>query len=338
MDQKRCGRCGKELSGGDEVYCSDCKGEVSRKKKGRRWYAVVAATLLLLFGAAFLYAEKNDWEFSWDALIGRPAAVVNGDPIARSEARARLNVSRLMLEKEYGKGLFAGEQGRALLGRLERDVLEKMVDERLVAREASRMKIQVGDDQVRQEMQRIGREIYGNWESCQTSLKEDGISQEYLMNHVRNLLLRQEVAKAKAPPETDPNPYIVAWLEQDRRSAKVTLNQTVTPVQASVQGGGSCCSSGGGGGTVGGNRTSGGGGCGGRGGGGCGTKQDGPLDPELQSKAGAAALAEYRKKNPAEKEVEAKVSDYGCHIQVDIEKKGKTVWSYSYQDGKVTDN
>ena len=47
LDQKRCGRCGKELSGGDEVYCSDCKGEVSRKKKGRRWYAVVAAALLL---------------------------------------------------------------------------------------------------------------------------------------------------------------------------------------------------------------------------------------------------------------------------------------------------
>ena len=157
MDQKICDRCGKELSGGDEVCCSDCKGDVRRKKKRRRWYAVAAAALLLLSGAAFLYAEKNDWEFSRDALLGRPAVVVNGDPIARSEARERLNVSRLMLEKEYGKGLFAGEQGRVLLGRLERDVLEKMVDERLVAQEASRMKIRVGDDRVRQEMQRIGR-------------------------------------------------------------------------------------------------------------------------------------------------------------------------------------
>ena len=326
MDQKRCGRCGKELSGGDEVFCSDCKGDVGRKKKRRRWYAVAAAALLLLSGAAFLYAEKNDGEFSLDALLGRPAAVVNGEPIARSEARARLNVSRLMLEKEYGKGLFAGEQGRALLGRLERDVLEKMVDERLVAREASRMKIQVGDDRVRQEIQKIGREIYGNWENFQASLKEDGISEEYLMNHVRNLLLRQEVKKAKYPSETDLDAYFVAWLEQDRRSAKVTFNQTIIPLQASAQGRGSCCGSGGGG------------GCGGRGGGGCGGKQAGPLDPELESKAGAVALAEYRKKNPAEKEVEARVNDYGCHIQVDIEKGGKVIWSYSYQDGKVTDN
>jgi len=243
LDQKICVRCGKELLGGDEVFCSDCNGDDRRKKKRRRWYAGAAAALLVLSGAAFLYAENNDWEFSWDALFGRPAAVVNGDPIARSEARARLNVSRLILEKEYGKGLFAGEQGRALLERLERDVLEEMVDERLVVQEAGRMKLQVGDDQVRQEMQRIGREIYGNWESCQASLKEDGISQEYLMNHVRNLLLRQEVAKAKAPPETDPNPYFVAWLEQDRRSAKVTFNQAITPLQASSQGRGSCCGS-----------------------------------------------------------------------------------------------
>ncbi|MEK7827863.1 MAG: SurA N-terminal domain-containing protein [Thermodesulfobacteriota bacterium] len=321
MDQKRCGRCGKELSGGDEVCCSDCNGDVRRKKKRRRWYAVAAAALLLLSGAAFLYAEKNDWEFSWDALLGRPAALVNGEPISRSEARARLNVSRLMLEKEYGKGLFAGEQGRALLGRLKRDVLEKMVDERLVAQEASRMKIRVGDDRGRQEMQRIGQEIYGNWENFQASLKEDGISQEYLMNHIRNLLLRQEVKKAKSPPKADPDAYFVAWLEQDRRSAKVTFNQTITPLQASAQGQRSCCGSGGGSGA-----------------GGCGGKQAGPPDPELESKASAAALTEFRKNNPAEKDVEAKVTDYGCHIQVDIEKGGRTIWSYSYQDGNVTDN
>lgn len=245
MDQKKCGRCGKELLGGDEVFCSDCNGDDRRKKKRRRWVAIAAAALLLLSGAAFLYAENNDWEFSWDALLGRPAAVVNGDPIARSEARERLNVNRLMLEKEYGKGLFAGEQGRALLVRLECDVLEKMVDERLVAREASRMKIQMGDDQVRQEMQKIGQEIYGNWESCQASLREDGISQEYLTNHVRNLLLRQGLGKAKFPSETDPDAYFVAWLEQERRSAKVTFNQTITPLQASAQGRGLCCGSGG---------------------------------------------------------------------------------------------
>ena len=318
MDYNSCKNCGKELLGGYEVICSDCKGDVGRKRR-RRWY-VVAVAALLLSGTAFLYAEKNDWEFSWDAMIGRPAAVVDGEPIARSEARERLNVSKLMLEKEYGKGLFAGEQGRALLGRLERDVLEKMVDERLVAREASRLKIRVDDDRVRQEIQKIGREIYGNWDNFQASLKEDGISQEYLMNHVRNLLLRQEVKKAKSPPEADPDAYFVAWLTQDRRIAKVTFNQTITPSQAFAQGQPSCCGSGRGGSA-----------------GGCGTKQAGPLDPKLKSTASATALDVYRATHPAEKGLEAKVTDYGCHVQVDIEKGGKIVASYSYRDGNVSE-
>ena len=319
MDNKTCGSCGKEISGEGEDFCPDCKGDIRRKNKKRLWYPVAAAALLFLAGSVFWHGDKNSWDFSWDALLGRSAAVVNGEPIARSEARERLNVSRLMLEKEYGKGLFAGEQGRVLLGRLERDVLEKMVEERLVVQEASRLKIRVGDDRVRQEIQKIGREIYGNWENFQASLKEDGISQEYLMNHVRNLLLSQEVKKVKSLPETDPDTYFVAWLEQDRRSAKVTFNQTITPLQAFAQGQRSCCGSDGGGGA-----------------GGCGTKQgSGTLDPELKSKASAASLEAYRETHPAEKGVGAKVTDYGCHIQVDIEREGKIVGSYSYSDGKV---
>ena len=181
-------------------------------------------------------------------------------------------------KKSTGRGLFAGEQGRALLGRLERDVLEKMVDERLVAQEASRMKIRVGDDRVRQEMQRIGQEIYGNWENFQASLKEDGISQEYLMNHIRNLLLRQEVKKAKSPPKADPDAYFVAWLEQDRRSAKVTFNQTITPLQASAQGRGRAADRAGAAVRV-----------------DAGRKQAGPPDPELESKASAAALPNFER-------------------------------------------
>lgn len=314
---KICERCGNEVRGEGEGYCPDCKREIQYKNKKRLRHSVAAGVFLLLAGAAFLYGEKQSWDFSWDVLLGRPAAVVNGEPIARSEARARLNVSRIMLEKEYGKGLFAGEQGRALLGRLEHDILERMVEERLVAQEANRLKIQVGDDRVREEIRKIGREIYGNWTNFQASLREDGISEEYLTNHVRNLLLAQAVKKAKSPPEAEPDPYFVAWLTQNRRSAKVTFNQTITTSDAFAQG--SCC------GPRGGGRA-----------GGCGTKQDpGSLDPELEKKAGAAALEAYRETHPAEKGLAAKVSDYGCHIQVDIEKEGKIIASYSYSDGKV---
>ena len=331
MANKICSRCGKENAGEDEVYCPECRSDIRRRNRKRLWYSGVAAVILSLAGAVYLFGETNAWEFSWDSLLRRPAAVINGEPIAWSEARERFRITRLMMEKEYGKELFAGERGRAYLRDLERDVLERMISERLVAQEARRMNIKMGDDKVRQEMQEIGREIYGNWENFQASLKEDGISEEYLSAHVRNLLLRQEVKKAKVPAGVDPDEYFGAWLIQDRRGAKITFNRSVGLSQVSSQGQGSCCGSGG---------SAGGGGCGGRGGGGCGGKQAaaGPLDPQLKSEASAAALDAYRKTNPAEKDVAARVTDYGCHVQVDIEKGGKVVRSYSYQDGNVIDN
>jgi hypothetical protein len=327
LDNKNCGVCGKEIAGEDEMYCPDCKSAIRRKSRKRLWYSGAAAVILILAGAVFLYGEKNAWEFSWDSLLRRPVAVVNGEPIALSEARERLKIARLMMEKEYGKELFTGERGRAYLRDLERDVLERMIGERLVAQEARRLNIQVGDDRVKKEIQEIGREIYGNWENFQASLKEDGISQEYLSAHVRNLLLCQEIKKAQAPAGADSDEYFSAWLTQDRRSAKVTFNKAISPIEVSSQGQGSCC------GTTG---RAGGGGCGG----GCGGQQAaaGPLDPQLQSEASAAALSAYRKTKLAEKDVAAKVTDYGCHVQVDIEKDGKIVRSYIYQNGSVIDN
>ena len=217
LDNKSCSSCGKEIAGEEGVVCLDCISAIRRKTRKRLLYSGAAAVILMLAGAVFLYGEKNAWEFSWDSLLRRPAAVVNGEPIAWSEARERFRITRLMMEKEYGKELFVGERGRAYLRDLERDVLERMIGERLVAQEARRLNIRVGDDRVKKEIQEIGREIYGNWENFQASLREDGISPEYLSAHVRNLLLRQEIKKAKAPAGADPDEYFSVWLTQDRR-------------------------------------------------------------------------------------------------------------------------
>jgi hypothetical protein len=59
------------------------------------------------------------------------------------------------------------------------------------------------------------------------------------------------------------------------------------------------------------------------------------VDPVLKSEATAAALAEYRKTNPAGQGEETRVIDYGCHVRVDIVKGGKVVRSYIYKDEKA---
>jgi hypothetical protein len=314
VDQKQCSRCGKAVVGADGEHCPDCMSGVRRKRATGRLLLMGTVVILILAGAVYSYGEKNAWEFTWDALLGRPAAEVNGEPVTRSALRERTDVSRRMVERQYGKELFAGDRGRALLAELEQGVLEKMVEELLVAQEARRLKITVGDERVQQELQTIAREIYGNREKFQASLREDGISPEYLADHVRNLLIFREVNKAKAPPGVDPNRYAAPWLAQARANADITVGRTAGPMPATFWGAGLCCGSGGG---CGGNRAS------------------GAAEPELKEKAGATALGEYRKTDPAGQGVEARVTDYGCHVQVDIEKGGRVVKSYAYQEGKA---
>jgi hypothetical protein len=184
------------------------------------------------------------------------------------------------------------------------------------------MGIQVSDEQVRQELERIGREIYGNQENFQVSLREDGISQEYLLSHIRFLLLCEEIKKLKFASQADSDTRFGVWMGQARARASVAVyTQDSGLARGASAGGGACCASGGGS----------------AGRGGCGLKSNGPVDPELQSKASTAGLAEFRRTNPQDKGVAAKVTDYGCHIQVDIEKNGKIVQSYSYRDGKVSE-
>jgi hypothetical protein len=195
VDQERCSRCGKEITGGGEGNCPDCRNDVRRKGLKGHLFLMSTIVILIIAGAVYSYGEKNAWEFSWDTLLGRSAAVVNGEPVSRSALRERMNISRRMLEREYGKDLFTGERGNALLADLERDVLEKIVEERLVAQEAHRLNIAVSEELVNREMRKIGSEVYGTWENCQTSLRADGISADSLTDHVRNLLLFREVKR-----------------------------------------------------------------------------------------------------------------------------------------------
>jgi hypothetical protein len=85
---------------------------------------------------------------------------------------------------------------------------------------------------------------------------------------------------------------------------------------------------------------SGGGSCCGAGGssGGCGGKTSGPVDAQMEKKATTAGLEAYKKINGDTKGLAGKVTDYGCHTQVDIIKGGQILKSYSYVDGQVSEN
>ena len=319
MGLQSCVHCGKETGEG-ELYCPECQAISGAKKPRRFWIFSILFSALLLFltGLLLWHGGLSLGSLSLDSILGRPAAVINGEPINRADLRERVKNIRTMLERQYGKDLFAGQQGRVLLANLEQEVLDGMLEERLVSQEARRLKIQISDAMVQEELQKISKEIYGDWEKFQARLREEGVSKEDLQTHIRSLLLYKAVKASKAPSGSDPGGAFKAWLIQAKQKSELAIYYSGDGTSSSSALGGGCCGLGGSQGCSGIPSS------GGR-----------PADPETERGAKKAALEAFQKNNREEKGLTAKVTDYGCHIQVDIQRDGKVVKSYTYQDGKV---
>jgi len=316
---ENCRHCGKEIEG-EGVFCSECRAIAGAKKPKRIWiFSLIFSGLVLsLTGMMLWHGGLSFGNLSLDAIWGKPAAVINGEKISRSDLKARLKIFQRILERQYGNDLFTGDRGRALFVNLKNKVLNDMLEEKLVSQEARKLGKQVTDEQVKQKMDQITKEIFGTWENFQTRLQEEGMSKEDLQKNIRYLLLLEALKEAKAPEGGNPDVSFNAWLIQARQKAEVTVyNSENLPGSAPSLAGG-CCS-----------LTGSSGGCGGQ------SATPRPIDPKIASEAQKAALEAFQQSNPAEKNVAAKVTDYGCHIQVDIQKEGRVVKSYTYQEGKV---
>ena len=316
-----CGRCGKETKE-SEYYCPLCADGSDAAKPKKIWLFAVffSVSLLVLAGMLLWHGNIGGWNFSWEALTGRPAATINGEKVSLHDLRVRLNAGRRMLEQQYGKDIFTGERGREFLKSLQRKVLDSMLEECLVAREAKRLDVIISDKKIEQELQRIAEEIYGSRENFHKRIAEDGISPEGLKNHIRHIMTVQALIKVKAAPaaaDAQREVYFNVWLDQAKSKAQVTIHDSLLTIADASSRGGGCCGA-----------EVPAGGCGGG-------KRSSPVDAETEKKAAVAALTAYKKINGDAKYLKAKISDYGCHIQVDIEIDGKIVNSYIYKDDQV---
>ena len=319
MTFQSCRRCGKEAEDG-ELYCLECRSASGVRRPRYVWVfsIVFSSVLLLLAGMLLWHGGFGFLDLSLDSILGRPAAAINGEPISRAELKARVRAIQAIVERQHGKEIFAGERGRALWANLENEVLDGMLEEKLVNQEGRKLGIQITDEQVKQKVEFITREVFGTWEKFQARLQEDEMSKEDLQENIRNLLLLEAIKKVKAQEGADPDESLNAWLMQARQKAEVTVYSSGNSSQGASALGGGCCGTGGSS-----------GGCSGGGG----TARQ--ADPRIEREAQTAALEAFQRTNPAEKGATAKVTDYGCHIQVDIQKEGRVIKSYSYQNGKI---
>jgi len=130
-------------------------------------------------------------------------------------------------------------------------------------------------------------------------LKEELRTELTLSKFIQKTVLEED--------QGNPDQIFGLWFSKVKANAKIETFEEFGPLITKKA---SCCTSGCGGGVV------------------------SPLDPKTEKEAKAKAL-EYYEKKTQKKDVEAKVTNYGCHIQVDIIDNGKVVLSLTYNGKEV---
>jgi hypothetical protein len=226
-----CRRCGKEAEAG-EIYCQQCRDSVGAVRPVIIWLSAgLFLALIIVLAAIFIWhGQAVTWDLSWARLMGRPVATINGEAIDRQDFRARATANRRILERQYGTDIFAGREGQASLIVLQKELLDGMLEERLIAQEAKRLDIRISNEQVEQELRRIAREIYGSLENFQKRLTQEGMSEEGLLNHIRTILTTRALMKVKfasGDGGMQPEVSFTAWLTQSKKKARIVYYDSV---------------------------------------------------------------------------------------------------------------
>ena len=163
------------------------------------------------------------------------------------------------------------------------------------------------EEEIQKEMEAIKKK-YGL--SDENLKQKMGVSIEDLKAELRKEWVISQFVEKAVLKDNQANALQVfgQWLTQAKAKAKIETYEKLEPVLTAKA---SCCKSG----------------CGGGG-------RVQPLDPKIEEEAKAKGL-EYYEKKTQKKGASAKVTNFGCHIQVDIIENGKVVSSLTYNQGEV---
>ena len=142
-----CGECGKELEAPREQAAAP-----EASPSGKKIYAILAVFLVVVGGAALLL---------FTGLIPNPfkggagvAAIVNGEKIYQADVDQKLDVYK----KVYGQSAktdFSTPEGKTALADMKRQVLNAMIQERILVTEAAKEKIVISPQEIKDKISAI---------------------------------------------------------------------------------------------------------------------------------------------------------------------------------------
>jgi len=300
VDMESCSFCGEGNLKGSH-FCVHCRKDLLKEKKSisaRRPVLLGVIGLLLAAGIVLLWRTGSE-----SKLVGK----VNGEEISREEFSKRVDRFKRSYEARQGQGLFEGEGGKESLNRLKSKILDEMVTEKILLQEARKAGYtSVPEDEIEKyldgiKMQKglsdadLEKMTGGSIEDLKEELRRGWIISQF----VENTVIKDDPAKGEF--------LFGQWFVKVKAESQIETYEKLEPVYAAKA---SCCKSG------------------------CGGGKARSLDPGMEQEAKSKGL-EYYERKTQKKGAEAKVSDFGCHIQVDIIEGGKVVLSLTYRGGEV---
>jgi len=304
IEKVSCPFCGEgnEVDSRFCIYCGKPYPGKSRTIHKKRYLLFGAVVLLLAVAIGFFGKGVLD-----SNLVGK----VNGEGITREELSKRVDRMKGFYEMRYGASLFQGEEGTQNLIRLKAELLDEMVTEKLVLQEAKNAGYRLAPpEEIEKELETIKRK--NGLSTADLEKMIGGKIEDFKAELGKEWIISQFVEKAVVKGNQQNGDLIFGqWLAKAKAGAKIETYEKLEPVSTAKA---SCCSSGSGG-------------CGGGG-------KAQSLDPRVEQEAKAKGV-EYYEKKTRKKGADAKVTNFGCHIQVDIIEDGKVILSLTYRQGEV---
>ncbi len=282
-------------------FCVHCGHPLpNRRKVWTKKRHILFGAIGLILAGAIGYLLTGGVE---SKLVGK----VNGEGITRKEFSQRVDRVKKFYEYRYGQGLFEGETGKENLNRLKADILDEMTTEKILLQEAkSAGYTSAPEEEIVKQVEAI-KKRYG---LSDTDLKQRmGGSIEDIKEELRKGWIISEFVEKALLKDNQQNGQLLfaQWFTKTKAKARIETYEKLEPVTTAKA---SCCRSG------------------------CGGGRAQLLDPKIEKEAKAKGL-EYYERKTQKKGATAKVTNFGCHIQVDIIEDGKVVASLTYNNGEV---
>lgn len=182
MEKLECPQCGIPLGNGVTV-CGECGKEVVNSQEqspadepqhsDKRIYGILAVFLVVVGGVALLLFTgivPNPFK------VGSAAAIVNGEKISLEELDQKVEIYK----KIYGQSTktdFSSPEGKKALADMKRQVLNALIQEKILVTEAVREKITVSPEDIKAKIGAIKKAMN----------LSDKDFEEFLKNHTMNL-------------------------------------------------------------------------------------------------------------------------------------------------------